>query len=144
MDENQYKYQYLLSLQNAFTGIGIALARCAFNSVMFSAGRSDFSKAWAVSAISGWAFACRRIGCITGKEEYKPLLPARVKKRLTIIYRRFIIVPFLLLAAFLASWDFATEDNMLAALYVSYGIMGAFSLLVTYRIIKKEKHRLTE
>lgn len=144
MDENQYKYQYLLSLQNAFTGIGIALARCVFNSVMFSAGRSDFSKAWAVSAISGWAFACRRIGSITGKEEYKPLLPARVKKRLTIIYRRFIIVPFLLLAAFLASWDFATEDNMLAALYVSYGIMGGLSLLITYRIIKKEKHRLTE
>lgn len=44
MNENQYKYQYLLSLQNVFTGIGIALARCAFNSVMFSAGRSDFFK----------------------------------------------------------------------------------------------------
>lgn len=72
MNENQYKYQYLLSLQNVFTGIGIALARCAFNSVMFSAGRSDFSKAWAVSAISGRAFVCRRIGGITGKEEYKP------------------------------------------------------------------------
>lgn len=144
MSENQYRYQYLLNLQNVFTGIGIALARCAFNSVMFSAGRSDFSKAWAVSAISGWAFACRRIGSITGKEEYKPLMPARVKKQLTIIYRRFIIVPFFLLAAFLASWDFAGEDTMLAALYVSYGVMGALSLLVTYRIIKNEKRRLTE
>ena len=144
MSENQYRYQYLLSLQNAFTGICITLARCAFNAMMFSAGRSDFSKAWAVSALSGWAFACRRIGGITGKEEYKPLLPARVKKRLTIIYRRFIIVPFTLLAAFLAPQEIAGEDTMLAALYVSYGIMGGLSLLITYRIIKNEKRRLTE
>ena len=71
--------------------------------------------------------------------------PARQgKKQLTIIYRRFIIVPFLLFAAFLAPQEIAGEDTMLAALYVSYGIMGALSLLVTYRIIKKEKRRLTE
>ena len=141
---NEYRYQYIVALENIFNGLKTALGAALLDLVMFGVGRSDSAKGWAIASVVGWIFVCRKISGVTGRQEFGELLPQKVKKWLHAIYRRFIAVPLVSAAVIMTLLTKTDDSNLLIGYLSVYIVMCLLSYAAIYKIVKSERRRLIE